>query len=143
MRVSAWSELQDAVPTVVVERGNTGNALQISRTTLLARSEPYLDGIFTVSGFDLFQVALQHAFRFVDKADIVAELFDLVHSVRTEKNGPPLLAQFNQYIFEQTRIGRVETAGRLIHDDEFRFVQQSRDELDLLLHSLGEFLCLL
>ena len=55
----------------------------------------------------------------------------------------PLLLEFQQRLLQQRRIHGIEPGGRLVHDDQLRIVQQRGDELDLLLHALGELLRLL
>ena len=44
---------------------------------------------------------------------------------------------------QQRGVDRVEAAEGLVHDDEVGLVQQRGDELDLLLHALGELFGLL
>ena len=55
----------------------------------------------------------------------------------------PLLFNSSRICSQQRYIYRVKSGGWLVHDDQFRIVQQSRDELNLLLHALGELLRLL
>src|SRR6185437_9199215 len=96
-----------------------------------------------VMSLDLAHGAGEDEMPIVDEADVVAELFDLVHAVRGEQNGTPRLAKLDENVLEDGSVDRVEAAEWLVHDDELRLVKERRDELDLLLHSLREFFSLL
>jgi hypothetical protein len=60
-----------------------------------------------------------------------------------KRMGLALLAQVDQRVHQQGGVDRVEAAEGLVHDDEVGLVQQGGDELDLLLHALGELFGLL
>ncbi len=79
----------------------------------------------------------------VDEADGVAHLFDLIHAVGGEEDGSSLLAEVDEGVDEQAGVDGIEAAEGLVHDDELGLVQQGGNELDLLLHSLGEVFGLL
>ena len=56
-----------------------------------------------------------------------------------EKNGAALFIQFEQHIFEECGVYRIEPSEGFVHDEKLRFMQQGGDKLHLLLHSFGEF----
>ena len=82
-------------------------------------------------------------FALVDEADGVAHLFHLVHAVGGEEDSSALFAEVDEGVDEQGGVDGIEAAERLVHDDEFGLVEQGGDELDLLLHALGEVFGLL
>ena len=55
----------------------------------------------------------------------------------------PLRAKVDERVLQERRVDGVEAAEGLVHDDEVGLVQQGGDELDLLLHALGELFGLL
>src|SRR5271170_2718354 len=77
----------------------------------------------------------------MDEADAVADLFDLIHSVGGEEDGAALFAEVDESVHEQNGVDGIEAAEGLVHDDELGLVQESGDELDLLLHTLGKLFC--
>ncbi len=79
----------------------------------------------------------------MDEADGVAELFDLIHAVGGEEDGAALLAQIDEGVHEERGVDGVEAAEGLVHDDELGLVKERGNELDLLLHALGELFGLL
>ena len=54
-----------------------------------------------------------------------------------------LLAEVDEGVLQQRGVDGIEAAEGLVHDDEVGLVQQGGDELDLLLHALGELFGLL
>ena len=74
----------------------------------------------------------------MDEADGVAELLNLVHAVGGKEDRFARVFQFDERVLQQDGVDGVEAGERLVHDDELGIVQQRRDELDLLLHALGE-----
>ena len=76
----------------------------------------------------------------IDKRDGVAELFDLIHAVGGEEDCSTLIAEVDERVLQERGVDGVKAAKRLVHDDEVGFVKKRGDELDLLLHPLGELL---
>ena len=101
------------------------------------------DAVARVAGFDLAHGAGEDEMAAMDEGDAVAELLHLVHAVGGEEDGLADAAQIDQGAHEQECVDRVEAAEGLVHEDEVGIVQQRGDELDLLLHSLGEVFGLL
>src|ERR1700689_4235020 len=79
----------------------------------------------------------------VDKADVIAKLFDLIHAVSGEEDGAALFAKVDEGVHEKDGVDRIEAAEWLVHDDELGPVEEGGDELDLLLHAFGELFGLL
>src|ERR1700761_2387970 len=96
-----------------------------------------------VTRFNLAHGAGEHELALIDERDRVAELLDLVHAMCGEKNGAALRAEIDERAHEQLGVDGVEAAEGLVHDDELGLVQQCSDELNLLLHALGELFGLL
>ena len=89
--------------------------------------------IALIAAFDLAQVAAEDGFAVVDEAYGVAELFDLVHTVRGEEDGFALRLELEKSVLKQRCVDGIESAERLIHDNETGIVKQRGDELDFLL----------
>src|ERR1700733_11031977 len=94
------------------------------------------DAVDWVSGLDLTHGARKYEMAVVNEADVVAELFDLIHAVRGEEDGAALFAKVNEGVHEKDRVDWIQAAEWLVHDDELRFMEEGGDELDLLLHPL-------
>src|SRR5260370_37892996 len=60
-----------------------------------------------------------------------------------KQDAAPLVLQIDQDVLEHVGVEWIESRKRLIHDEQLRLVQYRRDELDLLLHPLGQRLDLL
>ena len=60
-----------------------------------------------------------------------------------EEDGAALRLVVGQQLLEQPLVDRVETGEGLVEDEDLRLVEHRADELDLLLHALGELLHLL
>ena len=71
----------------------------------------------------------------VDEGDAVAQFLDRSHVMGREQDGGTLVAQFEYRLFQEVGVDGVETAERLIEDEDFRLVDDGGDELDFLLHA--------
>src|ERR1035437_471212 len=91
---------------------------------------------------DLAQIAGQHGLSVVDEANGVAELLHLIHAMGGKQDGLALSLEFEQCLFNQHGVHRVKAGEGLVHDDELGVVEQRGNELDLLLHALGELFSL-
>ena len=89
---------------------------------------------------DLFDCRVEHLLPVVDHHDALAHLLGLEHHVRAEDDRAALLVLLDHELLEQTEVYGVETAIGLVQDQQLGLVQHGGDELDLLLHALGEFL---
>ncbi len=72
---------------------------------------------------------------FEENADLVAEFFRLIKEMRAEEDG---LAGGFSFPYElQHHAGgvRIESAGRLVEDEDVRIVDECTDHSELLLHS--------
>src|SRR5579871_4669418 len=105
--------------------------------------ENHLHAIRGVAGLDLAHAAGENEASVVDETDGVAELLNLIHAVSGEENAAALFAEVDECVHQECGVDGIEAAEGLVHDDEFWLVQQRSDELDLLLHALGELFGLL
>ena len=105
--------------------------------------EDDLDAVARVAAFDFAHASGEDEVAAIDKGDGVAEFFDLVHAVGGEEDGFALFAEVDERVHEEDGVDGIEAAEGLVHDDELGLVQECRDELDLLLHALGELFGLL
>ncbi len=60
-----------------------------------------------------------------------------------KRTAAALFAEVDERVHEERGVDGIEAAEGLVHDDELGLVQQGGDELDLLLHALGELFGLL
>ncbi len=98
----------------------------------------HLHVVLAVAGLDLLQIAFQHRAAVIDQADRVAQPLHLVHAMSGEQNRLAGLLQLDQHILQHDGVGGIEPGERLVHDDQIGIVQQRGDELNLLLHALGQ-----
>src|SRR5579863_5940844 len=96
------------------------------------------DTVALVARLDFADLAGQHGAALIDEADGVAEFFDLVHAMSGKEDGLALILEIDEGALEQRSVDRIEAAEGLVHDDEAGIVEQAGDELNLLLHALGE-----
>src|SRR6478609_4397125 len=89
---------------------------------------------------DLGDRPVHHLLAPVDDHHAVTERLRLLHLVGGEDDRLPGPAELEDGVLEDLRVDRVESAERLVEDQEIRLVEQGTDELDLLLHPLGEVL---
>ena len=79
--------------------------------------------------------AVEHRLAAGDDAHRVAEALGVVHEVRREDHRLPAAAQLDDGVLERLGVDRVEPAERLVENDDIGVVEQSADELHLLLHA--------
>src|SRR6187402_2711817 len=96
-----------------------------------------------IATLDLAHAATQDDEATMDQGNFIAKLFYLIDAMGGKQDGSAFLAKLQESVFQQAGIDRVETAEGLVHDDKLRLVHERGDELDLLLHSLGELFSLL
>src|SRR5438477_2828141 len=97
-----------------------------------------LDAVARVAALDVAHTAGEDEMAAGDEGDSVADFFDLIHAVGAEEDGLALLAEVNEGIHQKRGVDGIEAAEGLVHDDEVGLVEEGGDELDLLLHALGE-----
>src|ERR1700744_1234212 len=83
--------------------------------------ENAVDGI---AGLDITHGARKYEMAVVNEADVVAELFDLIHAMGGEEDGAALLAKIDEGVHEKNCVDWIETAEWLVHDDELRLVEK-------------------
>ena len=107
----------------------------------LVRSlEGHRDHPLPLAPLQLAQVPVEHAPGARDQAHALAQPLRLLHQMGREQHGGPAAVELEDDLLEHVLIERVETAERLVEDEQLRLVQNGRHELDLLLHPLGEVL---
>src|ERR1041384_1323189 len=75
-----------------------------------------------------------------DDHDVIAHPLGLLHDVGREEHRLPAPCQLDDHVLHHLAVHRVEPAEGLVQQDQVGIVQQRADELDLLLHPLGEIL---
>src|SRR2546426_6252404 len=73
-----------------------------------------------------------------DDAKPVAELLGVFHDVRREQHGLARAAVLHDRVSQHLRIDGIKPGERLVENDEIGIVQNCRDELNLLLHTLRQ-----
>ena len=99
--------------------------------------------VVAVFAADVVDAARDHQPGSVDQGDLVAEFLDRLHVVGRKDDRRPFVLEAQDFLADQFRVDRVETGKRLVQDHQGRFMDDRRDELELLGHALGEFLDLL
>ena len=75
---------------------------------------------------------------FVQEDDLVAQRFHRTHVVRGEHKRRALLLDHPEHLVaHESSVDGIQTAERLVEDQEFRTVQDGGDELDLLGHAFA------
>src|ERR1700733_1747947 len=117
LRVGALMQLDFGVAAVVLH-GLDGGMIEEGGIAL----EVHDNAIGGVAGFDFAHGAGEDEATVMDEADVVAELFDLIHAMGGEEDGPPLLAGVEEGVLEERGVDGIETAKGLVHDDEIGLV---------------------
>src|SRR5213592_1792516 len=75
-----------------------------------------------------------------DDAQLLAQLFGLLHDVGREQDGLPATPQVEHGVLHDLRVHRIQSRERLVQNQEIRVVEHGRDELHLLLRALGQLI---
>ena len=110
---------------------------------LLLAAVGHFEDVGAVAAADFVDLAREDVARFVDQRDVVADLLHRRHVVRREDDRRALVAQRQDFVFQQIGVDRVEARERLVEDQQLGFVQDRDDELHLLGHAFRKFLHLL
>ena len=98
-----------------------------------------LQGDVVTVGLELLPYGLhgpvQNDMRLVDEGDVVAYFLNGCHVVGGEDDGMPFRFQFQDFLFQPFRIDGVESAERLVPDEQPGFMDDRDDELHFLLHA--------
>src|SRR5580698_10633891 len=135
LRIGAVAQLDFGMAAVVL-RGLNGGMIEEGSVAF----EVHDNAVGGVARLDLAHGAGEDETTVVDEADVVAELFDLIHAMGGEEDGAALLAEVDEGVLEERGVDGIEAAEGLVHDDEVGFVKECSDELNLLLHAFGELL---
>ncbi len=92
---------------------------------------------------DLINAAVEDALAVIDEHDPVAERLHLIHLVSRHDHGTSGGHLLLDDLLDQPGVDGVESREGLVDDYEVGLVQQSGDDLGLLLHALAELLHLL
>ena len=92
-------------------------------------------GISSKVALDLAHRPIQHRAPLVDEHDAVTQRLHLVHLVGRHQDRFPRLSLILEHLLDQPRVHRVQAGEGLVHDDQVWIVQQSGDNLCLLLHA--------
>src|SRR5438105_5796682 len=134
LRVRSRRQLQLGVASIAAERCHGRIALQQFAVAFIFD----LHRVARKARFNLAQFSLEHRLAAVDEQNGVAHALHLLHLVGGKQDALAGSAKFENDIFEDFGIHRIEAAEGLVHDDEIGFMQQRGRELDLLLHALGK-----
>jgi hypothetical protein len=113
------------------------------RLSAAAVAECQRDMPRAVSSLHFGERPVQHLGAPGDDGHPVAHLLGLLHVVGGEHHGSPRAGDLDDHVFHYLTVDRIQSAERLVEDDELRLVQQGPDELDFLLHAFGQVLYLL
>src|SRR5215210_5272171 len=86
--------------------------------------------------------SIEHLLPARNDAHRIAQPLGVFHQVGAENHGFPTLLEVDHGVLERLRIDRIEATERLVQDYEIRVMQDSADELHLLLHSARELVYL-
>ena len=111
--------------------------LQPARLRVVIELEPR--GVAPVLAFDLAHATLNDGLPLVDDYHVLAQFLDLLQLVRREDDGFAPAVHLFEGFFQDSGVDRIQAAEWLIHDQDQRVVQDSGQELDLLLVALGKF----
>src|SRR5437763_4655331 len=84
--------------------------------------------------------AIEHFFAARDDAHRVAHSLGVLHHMRAEDDRLAAPLELDHRAFQCLRVDRIETAERLVENDEIRIMDERRDELHLLLHAAGQLI---
>src|SRR5512135_3247516 len=137
--VGARHEPDDEIAVQRLRRGDAGQAPH-----LLERGvERDAEQVLRVAPLEHLHGALEDLPGTRHEADFVAELLRLLEDVRAEDDRLASGAKLEEEIPHQGDVDRVESGERLVEDQDLGVVHDACDELDLLLHALGELVDLL
>src|SRR5262245_590655 len=104
--------------------------IQIRRDFFKSNAEEILFELM----FDTLHCSVKNFFSFVHQNNVITDLFNLFHSMRTENNCGTSLGQVIDLFFYQVTIYRVKSAEWFVKNNKFRLMQYGSNELQLLTH---------
>src|SRR5260370_27056022 len=140
LRVGAGGELDLGVLTVVVDLAHKSFVAKHLRGTAGAAVEPDDEMVSASCPLDVAECAVHEFPAARDDAQLLAQLFGLLHDVGREEDGGAVPAQLEHRVLHHLDVDAVEPRKRLVQDHECRLVEDSRDELPLLLHPFRQLL---
>src|SRR5271156_4680838 len=104
----------------------------------VAAGELDMERVLTVRLLDGADFAVEDVAAFVDQANRIAHSLHLFHAVRGEDDSGTFRAHLEHDFFHGGGVYGIEAGEGLVENHERRLVDHGGDELDLLLHTLGE-----
>src|SRR6266849_1878362 len=138
--VSAGHELQLGVLPVVVDLAHKTLICEHLRSSAQAAVEPDDEMLSAMCPLDVREGAVYQLSSPRDDAQLLAQLFCLLHDVGREQDRFPAAAQVEHRVLHDLGVHRIEAGERLVENQEVRIVQHGRDELHLLLHPLRQLI---
>src|SRR5437667_1956606 len=138
LRIGARGELQLGILPVVVHLAHEGLVCKQLRRPAEAAVEPDDQMVSAVDALDVRERAVHELPPLRDDAQLLAQLFGLLHDVGREQDRLPATPQVEQGVLHHLSIHGIEPRERLVENQEIRAVEHGRDELHLLLHSLRQ-----
>src|SRR6185437_9032168 len=86
----------------------------------------------------LFYTSIQDLFSIIYQNNIVTNFFHLFHAMCTENNGGSFLCKFENFIFNEIAVYRIQAAERFIKNQQLRIMKNSCYKLQFLSHSLAQ-----
>ncbi len=112
------------------------NHLELPRLALqLSVAERCLEESGAVLLAYLVDSSLKHHAAVIDERNVVAHLFHALHVVGREDDGVALIAQVEDFLFQQLGVHGVEAREGFVEDEQRGAVEQGDDELHFLLHA--------
>src|SRR6266404_3183803 len=96
------------------------------------------DGVAREAASDFTQLAVKHLVGSINHANLVTEFLRDFHLMSRQNNSLACGFLFQDGISHQLDVDRIESGKRFIQNHQIRIVNHRGDELDLLLHALGQ-----
>jgi len=95
----------------------------------------HFEGVCFIFILDALLGAFKHFFSLMDKHDVIAKLFDGLHSMRRKYHRGTFFSHVNDFVSYQRSIDGIKTRERFVENEKFWLVQYRSDKLHFLLHT--------
>src|SRR6266513_1028362 len=140
LRIGARGELQLGILTVVVDLAHKLFICKYLRGPTEAPVEPDHEMVSATCPLDVRERAIHQLPPPRNDAQLLAQLFGLLHDVGREQDRLPATPQVEHGVLHDLRIHRIQSRERLVQNQEIRVVEHGRDELHLLLHDFDQLI---
>src|SRR5437667_1005579 len=140
LRIGARGELQLGILTVVVDLAHKRFICKHLRGPTEAPVEPDHQMVSAPCPLDVRERAIHQLPPPRNDAQLLAQLFGLLHDVGREQDRLPATPQVEHGVLHDLRVHRIQSRERLVQNQEIRVVEHGRDELHLLLHALRQLI---